>query len=693
MATSLLKGFIEAVNPAAVKAGKKAQDPLGHKAERRMWPYAGQAVLQAEPSSKSVLEVYLSQTDPSGDDVDQGAMWVQVAESENVLEVSGEEIPSLELADQIAVCRQVPVTEPSSMSVDTSSTAMSMSMSQSQREAEDSGSEQGDIVQDAQFFQDAATEYQLAYQSLDEKYTHQALLVKEASEALKASESHVSALQEELMALQCNHEADIWKAVGNAVSQYEHQLTTVQSCTCDHQLAIAQLQEQVQVLQVSLASQRDLPSVGATQEEMDLREQVFNYVPGMVNTNRGTAVYHSPNQAFPFQKQVWFGDRSQQPDLELDTAGLGVPPASHLPPYLSMPFRGSSQILLNCTFDVNGIPVTNIGNAQDAATIVAEVLAAAVAQASKEFWCMREPKITKLHGRYSADVELIFQSWWADMLVNIQDQELDNKAAIQLIKQQTLENAHCEVKFQLDLCGGEISYQDLQWHLSITFQGGDDEANLLAEFYSCAQKVKESEEVFADKLQILIRKVIIKKSDFWVNLDSTLKQCYTSQLYDHNSTSIMKTLLVQMQKWSFTEFHNELTRVLGTRQRVISKASAKPVSIRSIEVESGEEDAPPSKSQIKKDKKISAQSSQIKDLWDKLDQAVAENSQIRELLSPATLTMAFTNALTVSKTSFANKAYYSGTQQSGRGKPFLRKCQTYSREGWCHQSRRVLPVL
>ena len=105
MATSLLKSFIEAVNPAAAKAGKKARDPQGHKAERKLQPQAGQAVPQAEPSLKAVLEVRSSRTDPSGDDVGQGAMWVPVAEGENVLEVSGEEIPSLELADQIAVCR------------------------------------------------------------------------------------------------------------------------------------------------------------------------------------------------------------------------------------------------------------------------------------------------------------------------------------------------------------------------------------------------------------------------------------------------------------------------------------------------------------------------------------------------------------------------------------------------------------
>ena len=153
----------------------------------------------------------------------------------------------------------------------------------------------------------------------------------------------------------------------------------------------------------------------------------------------------------------------------------------------------SSQVPLNRTFDVSGIPATNIGNAQDAATIVAEVSAAAVAQVSKEFWHMREPKITKLRGGYSADAELIFQSWQADVLANIQDRELDNKAAIQFIKEQMLDNAHHEVEFQLDLCGGNISYQDLLRHLSVTFQGGHDKANLLAEFYSRAQKVKESQ--------------------------------------------------------------------------------------------------------------------------------------------------------------------------------------------------------
>ena len=310
-----------------------------------------------------------------------------------------------------------------------------------------------------------------------------------------------------------------------------------------------------------------------TQEGENLRDQIFNYVPGTVNTNRGATVYDSLDQPYSFQKHVRFGDRPNQPDLESDAADPGITPESpttvptQLPAHSSTPYCRTSQGPMNRTFDVSGISPTNFGAAQDAATIAAEVSAAAAAQASKEFWHMREPKITKLHGGYSADAELVFRSWQADILANIQDRELDNKAAIQLIKEQTLDNAHHEVEFQLDLCSGVISYQDLLKHLSIAFQGGDDEANLLAEFYSHAQKVKESEEAFADELQILARKVIIKKPDFRVNLDTTLKQCYASQLLDRNSASIAKTLLVQTSKCSFTEFRNELAQVLDTRCR------------------------------------------------------------------------------------------------------------------------------
>ena len=201
------------------------------------------------------------------------------------------------------------------------------------------------------------------------------------------------------------------------------------------------------------------------------------------------------------------------------------------------------------------------------------------------------------------------------------------------------------MEFQLDLCGSNISYQDLLKHLSITFQGGDDEANILAKFYSCKQYSKELEEAFADELQLLARKVISKKPDFQVNLDTMLKQWYANQLYDCSNMSIAKTLLLQMPNISFTKYRNELARDLGTRQHSGKAVSSKSVSVSAAGTESEGEEQAVSKSQHKWEKKISAQSSQIRDLHTKLDGAIAENAQIRELLNPSTLQTAFTNAL------------------------------------------------
>ena len=98
---------------------------------------------------------------------------------------------------------------------------------------------------------------------------------------------------------------------------------------------VHKLQDQVRALELSLAGQATLPSVRHTQEGADLRKEVFDYLPGTVNTRRGAAVYDTQDQAFSFRKQVWFGDRSQVPDLKSDTdsedqssVGQNVPQSS-----------------------------------------------------------------------------------------------------------------------------------------------------------------------------------------------------------------------------------------------------------------------------------------------------------------------------------------------------------------------------
>ena len=283
--------------------------------------------------------------------------------------------------------------------------------------------------------------------------------------------------------------------------------------------------------------------------------------------------YESQDQAFSFHKQVWFEDNNSSPELRPDVSSSGgrssqpvsanvprlssIPTLPNVPKFTCTPHHVASAILSDKTFDVS--PMAPLANSsKDAATIAAEVSAAATAQALKEFCKMREPKITKLKGGYSADAELMFCSWRSDILANITDRELDNKAAIQLSKEQTLDNVCCKVEFQLNLCGGKITYQDLLEHPSVAFQGGDDEADILAEFYSHRQQYKESEEVFTDELQSLARKVISKKPNFHNYLNRELKQWYANQLYDCNSMSIAKALLLQMPNVLFTQYWNEL---------------------------------------------------------------------------------------------------------------------------------------
>ena len=308
--------------------------------------------------------------------------------------------------------------------------------------------------------------------------------MEEASGALHAAESEASRQQQELIKLQRDHEANIQQAVGQVVFEYKEQLVAAkkrqQSKDRQHQQTVHPLQDQVRALELSLASQATLPSVRPTKDEADLWEEIFNYLPGTVNTRRGTAVYESQDQPFSFRKHVRFEDRSQRPDLKSDADSddqQTIPPTT---PCSSTPHHGRRP--RNQTFDVSHIPnLTSVPH--DAAAIAAEVSAAAAAQASKKFRRMRDPKITKFKGEYSADAELTFRSWRADIITHIQDRELDNKAAIQLIKDMTQDNARGKVELQLDICGGIITYQDLLKHLSVAFQGGDEEANF--DVYLC----------------------------------------------------------------------------------------------------------------------------------------------------------------------------------------------------------------
>ena len=80
-----------------------------------------------------------------------------------------------------------------------------------------------------------------------------------------------------------------------------------------------------------------------------------------------------------------------------------------------------------------------------------------------------------------------------------------------------------------------------------------------------------------------------------------MEQRYASQLYDCSNASIAKALLLQMPNVSFTQYRNELARVLGTHQHPSKGVSTKAVSATQEGTESEEEKKADSKSWCKRE--------------------------------------------------------------------------------------------
>ena len=100
------------------------------------------------------------------------------------------------------------------------------------------------------------------------RYSTQASLIEEASVVVKAAKAEAQQRHQELLDVQHDCQAEIEAAVSIAVEQYKVQLSNAQSSLqtqdCEHQLVIQKLQSKVQSLEVYLATQANLPSVGVT---------------------------------------------------------------------------------------------------------------------------------------------------------------------------------------------------------------------------------------------------------------------------------------------------------------------------------------------------------------------------------------------------------------------------------------------
>ena len=383
--------------------------------------------------------------------------------------------------------------------------------------------------------------------------------------------------------------------------------------------------------------------------ELDqLRCEVDDILPGMVNTMRGAAstagqvpdlgrppmirrdtfediladaedeVPHTP------QRQVWFAN------VETSTP---IPRPVEPQEERTKPL-GASQV-----------PSHRLGlidNPEPHKDLYEESFSHSLQVAATKFRKLREPKVAKFKGGYSSDASLVFQSWLKDTRVYVLECHLSQWEAIQLVKEYTSEQAQSEVEYYLGLTPkGEQSFQGLIDHLSLTFQSCKMVSSLIADFYNWSQKTRETEDMFANELQVLVQKIVAHKPEFISEANQALKHQFVQNLKDPYFGVIVRgQFLSSPDSASFTQFQSRLALMFNSRGKC-----AKVVSATSAAVDSGDTRDHLSHNFRKRQSKINAQAAEITAVKAELNKALEENKKLKDLFSPEKMIEAMTKAV------------------------------------------------
>ena len=285
---------------------------------------------------------------------------------------------------------------------------------------------------------------------------------------------------------------------------------------------------------------------------------------------------------------------------------------------------------------------------------------------------MREPKISKLKGGYTSSAGLVFQSWLQDICVHVQDRRLPQREAIQLVKDFTTEHASDEVEFYMGMVMEEDqSFKGLFEHLQDSFQSGETLSELISNFYGQSQKAWETQDTFADDLQVLARKIIVHKPSFHLEANNQLKAQYVHKLWDpYYAATAHGSMQSSLEEETFTRFWRCLVTMFGGHERQSrSSVTTKGIDIEVNEISGSENSL--SKNSRQCQNKINRQEDQISSLKD-------QNSQLKGLLDSKVLVNAISQAVTTGLKLSPQPTNKGGAGTNGTGfvsKPHLGKPQ------------------
>ena len=168
---------------------------------------------------------------------------------------------------------------------------------------------------------------------------------------------------------------------------------------------------------------------------------------------------------------------------------------------------------------------------------------------------LKEPKLAKLKGGYSSQANLFFQGWAKDVQAVVADCQLTDSEAIQLIKEYTEASACKQVDSFLDLTK-HLTFNTLMKELASVYSPPDDDASLMADLYGHKQLAKESDDAFAEELQLLAPKIINVKPSFRSEANTAMKQQFANGLKDSYHQIAARNILQSKPQLTFTEFLN-----------------------------------------------------------------------------------------------------------------------------------------
>ena len=223
----------------------------------------------------------------------------------------------------------------------------------------------------------------------------------------------------------------------------------------------------------------------------------------------------------------------------------------------------------------------------------------------------------------------------------------------------TSEHARSEVEYYLGLTPKEEqSFQGLIDHLRLAFQSCETVSSLIADFYNWSQKIQETEDAFADELQVLVRKIVAQKPEFKKEANQALKHQFAQNLRDPYFGVVARgQCLSYPDSESFTQFQGRLALMFNSWGKQCMKTN-----IITAAVDSGDQEHLSHNSR-QRQSKIDAKAAEIASMKSELNKALQENKRLKSLFSPEKMVEAMTkvvSAMTVQ--SHLTPTSYKGTQ-------------------------------